>query len=422
MLTKIIKSPWTAIITLALVLCIRISDPAFVESVRLRYFDTLITSKAPTENNIYTVDIDESALEKYGQYPFPRNIYARIIEDLYRHNAGLVVFNIPMPEHDRFGQDLALASALSKYPVILSNIPAERTKNKPRAPGSAVIGAEYGEMIVQYPGLIANVPVIEQNAAGVGITNTLPEVDGVNRRIPLVVTVGGKIYPALSMETLRVATGQSTVQIKLNELGIEKMRIPGPVGIVETDGLGRIWIDWSQKSSKTSVTKLPDFKGAIVVVGVTAAGIANPVPTALGAVWPHEIQAATMSTLINQVVIQRPAWADGAELLLLSALGVAIIFLSRWTYVGLTFTGVVLCAIIPVTRYMFSEFSALGDATALLGGLVLVALHCYGVKFLSEFLQKQQIKKQFGTYLSPAMVERLQKNPELLALGGESRE
>ena len=58
----------------------------------------------------------------------------------------------------------------------------------------------------------------------------------------------------------------------------------------------------------------------------------------------------------------------------------------------------------------------------LIGGLVLVMLHAYGIKFISEFLQKQQIKKQFGTYLSPAMVEKLQKNPELLALGGESRE
>jgi adenylate cyclase len=56
------------------------------------------------------------------------------------------------------------------------------------------------------------------------------------------------------------------------------------------------------------------------------------------------------------------------------------------------------------------------------GGIVLVMLHAYGVKFVSEILQKQQIKKQFGTYLSPAMVEKLQKNPELLQLGGDSRE
>jgi adenylate cyclase len=72
--------------------------------------------------------------------------------------------------------------------------------------------------------------------------------------------------------------------------------------------------------------------------------------------------------------------------------------------------------------YAFSHGLWLFDATAFTLGIVLVSLHAYGVKFVSEFLQKQQIKKQFGTYLSPAMVEKLQKNPELLTLGGESRE
>jgi adenylate cyclase len=71
---------------------------------------------------------------------------------------------------------------------------------------------------------------------------------------------------------------------------------------------------------------------------------------------------------------------------------------------------------------MYRTHSWLLDASFPFIGLVLVLLHAYGVKFVSEFLAKQQIKKQFGTYLSPAMVERLQKNPELLTLGGESRE
>ena len=69
MLKKILTSPWTALLTLALILSIRIADPSFVESVRLRYFDTLITQKTPTANNIYTVNIDEAALDKYGQWP-----------------------------------------------------------------------------------------------------------------------------------------------------------------------------------------------------------------------------------------------------------------------------------------------------------------------------------------------------------------
>jgi len=93
MLKKILTSPWTALLTLALIISIRIADPVFVESVRLRYFDTLITNKAATENNIYTVNIDESALDKYGQWPLPREQYAKIVKDLYDRGAGLVVIS-----------------------------------------------------------------------------------------------------------------------------------------------------------------------------------------------------------------------------------------------------------------------------------------------------------------------------------------
>jgi len=401
---------------------LRVTDPTFIESVRLRYFDTLITSKAPTENNIYTVNIDEKTLDKYGQWPFKRDQYANLIAQIYAHNAGLVVWNIMMPEADRLGGDLALADTIKDRPVILANTPSQKTKNKPRQPGSAIIGADYMDMIVSYPGIIANIPVLENNAAGIGTTNTLPEVDGVNRRIPLVATIDGKIYPSLALETLRVASGDSTIQVKLNENGVEKMRIP-KIGPIATDSLSRVWIDWSQQSKSVSAVELPkDFGGAIVIVGTSAAGLGNPLPTAKGAVWPQEAQASLIGTLANGVNIERPDWADGAEILTLIVLGIILLFLTRWTYVGIISGVIIIGSILPISQYLYSSNLWLFDSTILIGGLVLVMLHAYGIKFVSEFLQKQQIKKQFGTYLSPALVEKLQKNPELLRLGGESKE
>ena len=418
MLKKLILSPWTALLTLALVVGIRIADPTFVESVRLRYFDTLITSKAPTENNIYTVNIDEAALDKYGQWPLPRAEYAKIIEDLYKRNAGLVVLNVIMPESDRTGGDAKLADTLKKYPVVLGSLPSNNNKNAPRVPGSAVLGPEWLDQIVTYPGLIANIPALENSAAGVGIVNTLPEVDGVNRRVPLIVAVDGKLYPGMSLETLRVATGNDTFQVKLFEGGVEKMRLPGDVGIINTDNLGRIWIDWSQQSKSVSLTSLPkDFGGAIVVVGPTAGGISNPVPTSKGAVFPHDVQAAVVATIANNVVIQRPDYADGAEILALVAFGLLLIFLSRWTYVGICATVVIVGTIVPGTIYAFTNWLILSDATAIAFGLILVALHTYGVKFVSEFLQKQAIKKQFAGYCSPEVVRLLQENPDLIKKG-----
>ena len=416
-LKKALLSPWTALLTLALVLSIRITDPVFVESIRLRYFDTLITSKAPTQNNIITINIDEAALDHYGQWPLKRSEYAKIIEGLYDRGAGLVVFNVLMPESDRLGGDAALAETLKKYPVVLANMPGNKEKNTPRAPGSAVLGPEYLDQIINYPGVIANIPRLEQAAAGIGGVQTLPEVDGVNRRIPLVFASQDQLYPSLSIETLRVAAGDTTFQVKLNELGVEKMRIP-KFGPIATDNYGRIWIDWSQKSHAYSIVDLPaDLKGAIVLVGPTAAGIANPLPTSVGAVYPHDVQASVIGTMINGVTIERPDYADGLEIAVLLAGGLLLLFLTRWVYVGLISTvALVVCGVIG-SRYAFGSYLFLFDATAFTAGVILVALHAYGVKFVSEFLQKQAIKKQFAGYCSKEVVELLQKDPDLIKRG-----
>jgi len=129
------------------------------------------------------------------------------------------------------------------------------------------------------------------------------------------------------------------------------------------------------------------------------------------------VQASVIATMANGVVIQRPDYADGAEILVLLAFGVLLIFLSRWTYVGICATVVIVGAVVPSTMYAFNNWLILSDATAISFGLILVALHTYGVKFVSEFLQKQAIKKQFAGYCSKEVVELLQKDPDLIKRG-----
>jgi adenylate cyclase len=399
---------------------LRIADPAFIESVRLRYFDTLVTSKAPEVIGVSVVNIDEKALEKYGQFPFSRDRYAAIIQDLYRRNAGLVVFNVLTPDNDRFNRDAEYVRALRQYPTVVPNIGSTHSRNTPKVPGSAVIGPYGLDAFVTYPGIIANIAAVESAAAGVGIVNTLPEIDGVVRRMPMVVAHNGKLYPSLAMEVMRVAAGDSTFQVKINELGVEKMRIPA-FGPITTDSLSRIWIDWSLVPDQYSLTNLPrDFEGEIVIVGVSAQGLANPVATSLGEMLPQNLQAAVIGTVIanrDRPAITRPAWSDGAEIILLVVLAVGLIFLSRWTYVGIVSSVVVLGLCIPISRVIYSSHSWLTDSTLVVGGLVLVLLHAYGVKFVSEFLQKQAIKKQFAGYASPTVVKLLQENPDLIKKG-----
>ena len=424
MLKKILTTPWTALITLVLVVSLRIADPMFVESVRLRYFDTLVTSRAPETIGVSVVNIDEKALEKYGQFPFSRDIYGSIIRELYRRNAGLVVFNVLTPDKDRMGRDQAYIQALRQYPTVLPSIGSTTTRNQPRAPGSVVIGP-FAEQFVDYPGIIANIPGVEQAAIGVGLVNTLPEVDGVVRRMPLVASSQGKLYPSLAMETLRVAGADTTFQVKINENGVEKMRIP-KFGPIATDSLSRIWIDWSLVPSKYSLTDLPkDFEGEIVIVGVSAQGLSNPVATSLGEMMPQDLQAAVLGTVIankDRPAISRPDWADGAEIIAIAVAGILLLFLTRWVYVGLGSVVVITGAAIAGGYYGYSHYAYLFDITAFVSAVLLVSLHAYGVKFVSEFLQKQAIKKQFGSYVNPTIVERLQKDPSLIRLGGERRE
>jgi len=418
---KILLNPWTALVTLFIVLAVRAWDPAFVESVRMRYFDQLIVSEPKKEVPIHTVNIDEAALDKYGQFPFPRDIYADIIKDLYNREAGLVVFNVLMPEKDRFGKDGVLAETIKQYPVVLPALGNTKGKNTDWGSPVQLVGQDPSGKFVEYPGLINSVDKLSEIAAGVGVVNTFPEIDGVVRRMPLVIAAGENVHPALSLETIRVAA-QDKIQVKVGDTGVEAVRVP-KIGRINTDNLSRIWIDWAGRPTEHSLAELPkSFEGGIVIVGLSAAGLANPVATAAGEVWPHYMQGAVIGTMMTQTNIQRPVDADMYELLAIAIAGILLIFLMRWTYVGIAATVVTVGAVIWGSMYAYSNFLFLFDSTAFAVGVGLVALHAYMVKFVSEFLQKQQIRKQFQSYLSPDLVAKLIKDPSLLKLGGEEKE
>ena len=424
--TKVLLSPWLALLTFALLFAVKIQDPFLVESARLKFYDYLMIDKPIESKDIVVVNIGEKAIEKYGQWPFPREVHAKIISDIYGGGAGIVGSTVLMPEPDRLGTDRALVDALNKYPVVLSQTVSDsctRSSASIRRTGVAVIGdGQPTEFLPQYPCVLSNIPALQGAAAGVGVTSTLPESDGVVRRVPLLAQSAGEYYPAFALELLRVAAGDPSYQAKVNETGVEALRIP-QFDTIKTDEYSRIFINPNYKFQEYELGTISavDLNQKIVILGVTAAGIQNPVATPQGAQYPHNVQASILQTLLDGVAISVPLWAPVLDFSLLLFLTIGIVLLSKVRYsIVWIITLVAGYCYLPV--YLFTNNNMLFDISFNIFAVLLIYLHIYSVKFISEYLQKQQIKKQFGTYLSPAMVEKLQKNPELLALGGESRE
>jgi adenylate cyclase len=423
---KVLLSPWLALITFAVLLTVKLANPYLVESTRLKFYDYLMLGSPTQSEQIVTVNIGEKAIEKYGQWPFPREVHAKIISDIYGRGAALVGSTILMPEPDRMGTDGVLANSLNQYPVVLSQTVSDscsRVSKTIRKTGVAVIGdGEATEFLPQYPCVLSNVSSLQEAAAGVGITSTLPESDGVVRRVPLLSQSSGEYYPAFALEMLRVAAGDSSYQAKINQTGVEALRIPS-FETIKTDEYGRTFINpnYQFPSYEIGADPLPVLSGKIVIVGVTAAGISNPVATPSGAQHPHQLQASILETLINGDSVSVPNWSAIADLAAFLGLALALIILSRFRF-SIIYIGILLAGYFYLPVYLFANKGILFDVTFNIFAIAIIYMHIYTVKFISEFLQKQQIKKQFGTYLSPDLVARLQRQPELLKLGGESRE
>ena len=425
---KYLTSIWASITLCITLLLVRVYDPQLVEEFRLSIFDQYIQS-LPVEhsNDIVLINIGEKSLEKYGQYPWPRQYYAQMISDLRSANAGMIGFTIMFPEADRFGGDEVFASWIKNNGIILSQ-DADSNGRSEKAPyvGYATFGYSGNvlDLTYRYGGLITNIESLESNAWGAGLLNGAPEVDNQTRRIPLMSQVNGDLYPSFALETVRAMQGKKSYTIKLNESGIESI-VLRPF-IIPTDERGSIWLKWNThfESIDYNGQALPDLKGKTAIIGVTAKGIVPQVSTPAGLQYPHQIQASTLQTIISDNPISRPQWTYAAELGMI-LIGSLLIILSVYylpVWIGaVAFFG---CAavITYASYYAWNEFQILLSLSdSLIIYIVLFASSSFN-NFYKQFVLRQQIKKQFGTYVSPDLVKQLQKDPSLLRLGGERKE
>ncbi|HET9687495.1 MAG TPA: adenylate/guanylate cyclase domain-containing protein, partial [Pseudolabrys sp.] len=406
------------------------------------------------------VDIDEKSLKAFGQWPWPRTRVADLITRLTEMGALVIAFDIVFAEPDRLSPGIAadafrdldddtrtklralpsndsvLADALRKSRVVLgeSGLPFPVAQPETAQPpiGLATMGGDPRPYLLNFPGLLRNVPVLEQAASGRGLFTIRAEADGIVRRVPIVMQAQGPIMPSLTLEMLRVASGSNTVLIRSDRAGIQSAAVPGFV--IPTDRNGQLWIHFSPHDNARYVSASDVLEGQIpadrvarrlVLIGTSAVGLLDSKTTPIDPVMPGvEVHAQVLESVLTQSVLTAPNYAIGVELCAALLLGAAIIWLAPILSptVLLALGAAIVGLIVGASWYFYLQARLLFDFTYPLLSSALVYLTLVFSNYISEQAQRRRIRSAFGQYLSPALVEQLAQSPDKLVLGGEERE
>ena len=441
---------------------LRILDPAPLEEIRLRTFD-FYQSLRPRETvsrPVVIVDIDEASLKEIGQWPWPRTILADLVTRLAELGVAAIGFDIVFAEPDRMSPSIAetsfrnldddtrnklrnlpsndevFAQAIRRARVVVGQAGSATAAPRSAAEaalqtGFAVRGPDATPFLVTFAGLLRNVPVIEQAAAGRGVFSVLPERDGIVRRVPLVMRAQGAMVPSLSIELLRVVTNSSAILVRTDQAGVQSVAVPDLQ--VPTDQNGRFWVHFNKHDPARYVSakdvlqgRVPRdrVEGKLMLIGTSAVGLLDVKTTPVSAAMPGvEIHAQILESALTKSSLTSPNYAVGVELLVAVFVGLAIITVAPIFRASLViaFGAIVAAALIGTSWYLYSQYNLLIDFTYPLISSALVYLALVFMNYVKEQKQRQQIRAAFGYYLSPALVEQLARSPEKLALGGEER-
>jgi adenylate cyclase len=440
---------------------LRIADPAPIEELRVRTFDTfqLVDPRVKTAKPVTIIDIDEKSLAKFGQWPWPRTRIADLVTGLTKLGAAVIAFDVIFSEPDRLNPDAAadtfrnldeetraklralpsndqiFADAMRHSRVVLgeSGLPEVLTELEALpVTGLAMLGEDPLRFIYKFPGLLRNTPVLEKAAGGRGLLTIKPERDGIIRRVPMIMQAQGATMPSLSFEMLRVATGTDTIFIKSDRAGIKSIAAGGFE--IPTDRNGQLWIHFAHQDPSLYVSALDVLEGRVapamiarklVLVGTSAVGLNDIKTTPISPSIPGvEIHAQVLEAALTRKLLSQPPYGPILEFSAALLLGILVIaFAPALGPVTLVVAGGMFATVLVGTSwYFYTQHRLLIDFTYPLLSTTAIYLTLIFASFVREQAQRRQIRSAFGQYLSPALVEQLAQSPEKLALGGEERE
>ena len=460
---------------LAVFLVVYWLNPYPVEFARNKMFDyyqVLKPRPIPTlgTSPVIIIDLDEESLNEIGQWPWPRNIVADMVRNLFVMGVGVVGFDMVFAEPDRMnpvviaeslagidnetraklaglrGNDEVFADILKQTRVVLGQAAYWEELNTRKGPPEKKSvsvrkltknAPDPFKSLPNVPSLVRNLTVLEKATAhkfgGQGIFSLVPETDGIVRRYPTSFVYDGNIYPSLAVEVLRLAVGRPTTLVTMGPLGVVEFAVSKDLRF-PTDKIGRVYPYYSHQDTAKYIpardvlngTADPNMiKGKLALIGTSAVGLLDirAIPTE-GIIPGVEVHAQVLENAVEKSFLIRPNYADAVELFFILVGGLLMIILVPWLgakWALLVFT-VIATSAGGTSWYLFDQYRMLFDAAFAVGSILLLYTTLTFTGYAREEAQRRQTRDAFSKYLSPDMVARVADNPGELKLGGDLRE
>ncbi|MET0214276.1 MAG: CHASE2 domain-containing protein [Vicinamibacterales bacterium] len=368
------------------VVALSLYRPAALVRFEWRVYDMLVraaSARAPG-GHVVIVDVDERSLTTIGQWPWRRDLVAALIEQLRDLGAAVVALDIVFAEEDRYADagpnpDLALEETLRAGRVVLGyaltfDPPGEVARKCVHHPlGLAIVGREdepATDPLFRATGTVCNLPGLAQAAGVSGFLNAAPDTDGIVRRVPLVVELEGRMYPALALAAVATATHTQSVALRVANANASTLMVSstdeegatrphhGNIN-VPLDGRSNLLLRYrGEKRTFPYVSAVdvldarvdPDtFRDKIVFIGTSALGTREVVSTPLDTLFTGvEVHATVADNLLQRDFLRRPEHAVVLEALAVLTLGGLIAFAAQFG-AGWGAGGVAVCLIVVWT-------------------------------------------------------------------------
>ena len=326
---------------LILLITLKAINPSFIKSVSYLSFDLyqkfFVEEK---DSEVIIIDIDESSLGKFGQFPWSRSVFAKILDQLNTSNPKAIGFDIFFTEKDKqspeeiiksydlipsdivelqklkshddlFAEKLKESKSITA--VLGSNVPSHINYDRKAKARFLSKGGDPKKFTYSYPYSIGSLEKLEKNVKGLGSISFLDQTDGIIRSLPLIVRFNEEIYPTMGLEMVRVGSKQKNIYVELNEVGIK--RISARPYKIDSDPNGIIWIKYKKSQKKQFISagdvydgkfKKDFFENKYVLIGSSAQGLFDLVKTPLGVTIPGvEVHANVIENILDQSYLIR---------------------------------------------------------------------------------------------------------------------